>query len=116
MMKIGIVNSQMCSCDNISVTDLNHDFFTCRNHSDAISEFTSFLNNINIQFPINVTTLLYSNNKQVFDRLVKSFSAKLKLEFKLFQKLSKIVLWLMEIVNAKSHSHTHTTKILWRVK
>ena len=78
LMKIGIVNSQICSCDNISVADLNHTFFACRNHSDAISEFMSFLNNINIQFPINLTTLLCSNNKQVYDRLVK-FLGKVKI-------------------------------------
>ena len=76
LMKIGIVNSQTSSCDNISVAD--HTFFASRNHSDAISEFMSFLNNINIQFRNNLTTLLCSNNKKVFDRLVK-FLGKVKI-------------------------------------
>lgn len=76
--KIGVLNSQNCTCDNISVADLNHIFFACKNHSDTISEFMFLLNAKNVQFPTNLTTLLSSNNKEIFDMLVR-FLEKVKI-------------------------------------
>lgn len=70
LFKIGLNNTSLCSCDNSSVCDMNHLFFSCKNHPQVIAEFETFLKTLSMQFPTNITSLLSSHNKQIYDAIV----------------------------------------------
>ncbi|XP_031339426.1 uncharacterized protein LOC116167943 [Photinus pyralis] len=68
--KIGLAESPYCSCDNLSIGDLNHIFFSCKNFIHAIKQLQEILITNSIPLPVNITTLLDTHNKNIFDALV----------------------------------------------
>ena len=70
LCKIGIKDTPYCPCDNASIGDLNHIFFSCDNHSPIIKEFEDRLKTLKVQFPINIVSLLSTENKDIYDAIV----------------------------------------------
>lgn len=68
--RIGVAETNICSCDNESIADLNHIFFSCGKYSSSRPNFLRFITNSNIAHPFNLTTLLSMNNKNVLDQLI----------------------------------------------
>lgn len=73
--KIKIRNSPLCSCDGVSIGDLNHIFFGCRNNQQFTNELLTNLLEIGYQLPLNVTTLLNPQKQSVYDILIKFLSS-----------------------------------------
>lgn len=70
LYRIGVVNSPICACDNTSAADLNHIFFACNNHKDLTSQFLSDILKLKLELPMNITVLLATSNKEIFDIVV----------------------------------------------
>lgn len=61
LSKIGLRNSACCPCDNFSVGDTNHMIFACPLNNLLRGELFTILQR-NFQLPLNLTTLLSSND------------------------------------------------------
>ncbi|XP_050519000.1 uncharacterized protein LOC126893098 [Diabrotica virgifera virgifera] len=68
--KINIIDSPLCSCSNMSIGDLNHIFFDCTKYTLETLELMTELNNIKFPLPVNISALLASFDKRVYDILV----------------------------------------------
>lgn len=79
LFRINMTNSEICTCDNLTVEDANHLIFSCskydHNRATLLGELTSF----DIALPSNITCTLYSNNLNVFQSL-HSFITKNKIK------------------------------------
>lgn len=71
--RIGVLDSPLCSCDNESIGDLNHIIFNCKHNTQATTKLIKKLSSLNIQLPINITTLLHNNDLQIFSAIVTFF-------------------------------------------
>ncbi|XP_074026539.1 uncharacterized protein [Leptinotarsa decemlineata] len=71
LFRIGAHNTRLCTCDDNSVADLNHLFFACKNHVQETENLLSTLTSLNIQLPVNITSLLARENKLICDALIR---------------------------------------------
>lgn len=67
--KLHLADSPYCSCDGSSLGDLNHIFFSCRAHQLYINQLLQTLIRYSIPLPTNITILLSTQNKNIFDAL-----------------------------------------------
>lgn len=70
LFKIGIKDTPYCPCDNSSLGDINHIFFSCTSHLQIKKEFETCLKSLGVQFPTNIVSLLSTQNKEIYDAIV----------------------------------------------
>lgn len=69
--KIGMKDSNRCPCDNLSIGDLNHIFFSCPLGDNNRDSLIQVLLGNNFQLPLNITSVVYENNTEIFKALFK---------------------------------------------
>lgn len=63
--RLGVADSPCCSCDDLTIGDLNHLFFACPLYSIPREILIDSLLKLGIQLPINLVSLLHLDNRDV---------------------------------------------------
>lgn len=69
LFRIGINETPTCECDNLTIGDLNHIFFNCSKHKNNSDKFMKKLVSLKVNLPTNISTLLSTFNKDIYDEI-----------------------------------------------